>query len=279
MTIRKLIPFFLALALPAFAAPERIAIIKADDVTSVNGKWDRFFKVSQDLGIPVSAGVIAASFEKQDEKYDQWLKKWEATGKVEFWNHGWDHRQWQDGDKKKSEFGGSGYDHQKANLAKAQEAAKTGLGKPFAAFGSGFNAMDSDTAKALNEIPELTLIFCYPGAKPAKELKGKVLLPMHLRGEGDGPGKPNFAKFKEELRQVQGRVCQKERRSGPWRRRHPVPPRRVQRAGIHRLRGNRKVSQGRRLDLHASLRVSEIRSEKSGVTGAYQKLSANSVRC
>jgi len=197
MTIRKLIPFFVALALPAFAA-ERIAIIKADDVTSVNGKWDRFFKVSQDLGVPVSAGVIAVSFQKQDEKYDAWLKKWEATGKVEFWNHGWDHRQWQDGDKKKSEFGGSGYDHQKANLVKAQEAAKAGLGKPFVAFGSGFNAMDSDTAKALNEIPELSLIFCYPGAKPAKELKGKTLLPMHLRGENDGTGKPNFAKFKDE---------------------------------------------------------------------------------
>lgn len=197
MIFQKLIPIFFALALPAFSAP-KIAIIKADDVTSVNGKWDRFFKLADEHGVKVSAGIIASSFEKQDETYDQWLKKWEATGKVEFWNHGWDHRQWEEEGKKKSEFGNSGYDHQKAHLLKAQAAAKESLGKPFTAFGSGFNAMDADTAKALNEIPELTLIYCYPGAKPAAQLKGKVLLPMTLRGEGDGTGKPNFEKFKAE---------------------------------------------------------------------------------
>lgn len=198
MTVRKLILLSLALVLPAAAQPKRIAIVKADDVTTVNGKWDRFFKLAHEHGVPVSAGIIAVSFEKQDAKYDEWLKKWEATGKVEFWNHGWDHRQWEEEGKKKSEFGNSGYEHQKANLAKAQNAAKEALGKPFAAFGSGFNAMDADTAKALNEFPELNLIFCYPGAKPTKDLKGKILLPMSLRGENDGTAKPNFEKFKAE---------------------------------------------------------------------------------
>jgi len=201
MILKKLILLSLALTLSATAQTKRIAIIKADDVTSVNPKWERFFKLADEHGVPVSAGVIAVSFEKQDEKYDAWLKKWEATGKVEFWNHGWDHRQWTDGDKKKSEFGGSGYEHQKEHLTKAQAAAKEGLGKPFTAFGSGFNAMDSDTAKALNEIPELKLIFCYPGAKPTKEMKDKILLPMTLRGENDGTGKPNFEKFKAEYEQ------------------------------------------------------------------------------
>lgn len=187
----------IVLVIPLSAA-EKIAIIKADDVTSVNPKWERFFKLAAENDVPVSAGIIAVSFEKQDGKYDEWLKKWEATGKVEFWNHGWDHRQWEEEGKKKSEFGGSGYEHQKEHLTKAQEAAKQGIGKPFTAFGSGFNAMDSDTAKALNEIPELKMIFCYPGAKPTKEMKDKILLPMTLRGENDGTGKPNFAKFKEE---------------------------------------------------------------------------------
>ena len=199
MTVRKLALVALAaLALPAAAQTKRIAIVKADDVTSVNPKWERFFKLAGEHGVPVSAGIIAVSFEKQNEQYDEWLKKWEATGKVEFWNHGWDHRQWEEEGKKKSEFGNSGYEHQKDHLAKAQSASKEALGKPFTAFGSGFNAMDSDTAKALNEIPELKMIFCYPGAKPAKELKDKTLLPMTLRGENDGTGKPNFGKFKEE---------------------------------------------------------------------------------
>jgi len=116
---------------------------------------------------------------------------------VEFWNHGWDHKQWDDAGKKTSEFGGSGYEHQKEAIAKSQAAALRVLGQPIVAFGSGFNAMDMDTARALNETSELQLIFLYAGTAPSRALKGKVLLPMALAGENDGTGKPNFAKFKE----------------------------------------------------------------------------------
>ena len=199
MSSRK--PLLLALALsvlPASAETRRIAIIKADDVTGVHPKWERFFKLSEEHGVPVSAGVIANSFEKQDGEYDDWLKAWEATGKVEFWNHGWDHRRWDEKGQTKSEFGGSGYEHQRSHIAKVQDAGKAALGKPFTVFGSPFNAMDSDTAKALNEFPDLKMVFCHPGVEPTKELKGKILLPMFLRGEHDGTGKPNFAKFKED---------------------------------------------------------------------------------
>lgn len=199
MLFKKLVLLSLAaLVIPVSAETKRIAIIKADDVTSVNPKWERFFKLAAEHGVPVSAGIIAVSFEKQDEKYDEWLKKWEASGKVEFWNHGWDHKQWTEEGQKKSEFGGSGLEHQSEHLTKAQNAAKEALGKPFNTFGSGFNAMDADTAKALNGIPELKMVFCYPGAKPTKDMKDKILLPMTLRGENDGTGKPNFTKFKEE---------------------------------------------------------------------------------
>ncbi|MES2658413.1 MAG: DUF2334 domain-containing protein [Verrucomicrobiota bacterium] len=184
--------------IPVSAQTRRIAIIKADDVTGVHSKWERFFLLAEKHDVPVSAGVIADSFGKQDEKYVEWLKKWEATGKVEFWNHGWDHRRWEEEGQKKSEFGGSGFEHQRNHLAKVQEAAKSALGKPFIAFGSPFNDMDSDTTKALNEFPELKMVFCRPEAEPTKDLKDKILLPMFLRGEDDGTGKPNFAKFKVE---------------------------------------------------------------------------------
>ncbi|MEK7949102.1 DUF2334 domain-containing protein [Luteolibacter soli] len=186
-----------ALALPVSAQTKRIAIIKADDVREVDPKWDRFFKLAEEHGVPVSAGVIGNSFEKQDEKYDEWLKKWEATGKVEYWHHGWDHRRWDEEGKHKSEFNGTGFAQQRDHLVKTQDAAKAALGKPFVAFGSPFNEVDADTAKALNEIPELKMFFCWPQAEPAKELKGKTLLLMTMPGENDGTGKPNFAKFKE----------------------------------------------------------------------------------
>ncbi len=188
----------LVLAIPAPAATQRIAIVKTDDITAENAKWDRCFKIANDKGIKVSAGIITESFQKQGPDYVQWLRKWDATGMVEFWNHGWDHKRWTEDGKEKSEFRSSGYDHQIEHLQKAQAAYKNALGKDLTAFGSPFNAMDEDTAKALNKITELKLIFCVPGAAATKTLTGKILLPMHLRGEHDGTGKPNFEKFKED---------------------------------------------------------------------------------
>lgn len=179
--------------------PSRIAVIKADDVRRADAKWDRFINLSLERDVVVSLGLIGNSLEAENSAYATWLKKWHATGKVEFWNHGWDHKRWTDeAGKTLSEFGGSGYAHQKDHLSKTQAVSAPVFGKPFAAFGSPFNAMDPDTAKALNEIPELPLVFCYPDSKPGKQLQNKLLLPMHLRGEHDGTGKPNFAKFKED---------------------------------------------------------------------------------
>ncbi|QTN31653.1 polysaccharide deacetylase family protein [Akkermansiaceae bacterium] len=188
----------LALAIPAGAATERIAIVKTDDVRTANGKWDRCFKIAHDKGIKVSAGIIADSLEKQGSAYHQWLRKWDATGMVEFWNHGWDHKRWTEGGKNKSEFGGSGYAHQIKHLEKAQAAYKNALGKDFTVFGGPFNAMDQDTAKALGKIPELKLVFCNPGAPATMAMRDRILLPMSLRGEHDGTGKPDFQKFKED---------------------------------------------------------------------------------
>jgi hypothetical protein len=69
MNIMKTLILSLALAIPVAAATKRIAIVKTDDVTSVNAKWDRCFKINSDKGIKVSAGIIADSFEKQGPEY------------------------------------------------------------------------------------------------------------------------------------------------------------------------------------------------------------------
>ena len=197
MRLQHLLPLFFAFTLPALAA-DKIAILKADDVRGLNPKWDRFIQVAQAHGANPSLGIILQSLEKPSPAYEDWLKKTAATGKVEFWNHGWDHKQWTEEGVQKYEFSNSGYEHQKEALAKSQAAALKVLGQPIVAFGAGFNAIDLDTSKALNEVPELKLIFLYLGKAPAQALVGKVLLPMALAGENDGTGKPNFAKFKEE---------------------------------------------------------------------------------
>jgi peptidoglycan/xylan/chitin deacetylase (PgdA/CDA1 family) len=183
----------------------RLAIIKADDVRGPSFKWNRFIGISLDRDVVVSLGVITESMAAKDEKYLAWLRKWEATGKVEFWNHGWDHKAWKDASGKAlSEFGGSGLSHQREHLEKSQSLSQTLLGKPFAAFGSPFNAMDADTAQALNEIPSLKFIFCYPDSKVNAQLRGKTLLPMNLRGEHEGTGKPHFEKFKADYQRKDG---------------------------------------------------------------------------
>lgn len=94
MLFRRLLPLLVALAfvVPVFAT-ERIAIINADEVRGLNGKWDRFIKLSQEHGANLSLGIILNSLEKSDPAYEAWLKKMGETSKVEFWNHGWDHKQ------------------------------------------------------------------------------------------------------------------------------------------------------------------------------------------
>jgi peptidoglycan/xylan/chitin deacetylase (PgdA/CDA1 family) len=173
--------------------PMKIAIIKADDVKNVNANWTKFFDISRDKGIKVSAGIICNSLQGDNPLYAEWLNHWQNSGLVEFWNHGWDHKRWGNDKKKQTkEFSGSGYDHQKKHFEDAQSAMERVLGKAPVAFGAPYNAMDSNTARVLKENKDLLAVFCYPN----RQIGGKIPMPMVLKGEGDGTGKPNFEKFK-----------------------------------------------------------------------------------
>ncbi|MBK1875377.1 DUF2334 domain-containing protein [Pelagicoccus mobilis] len=173
----------------------KIAIVKADDVRGVSNKWDAFFAVSKELGIRVSAGVICNSLEAEGEGYHEWLKGYQSSGYVEFWNHGWDHQRWEseNGDRL-SEFGGSGYAHQKRHFEDSQAMMARVLGVPSIAFGSPYNAFDADTERVLSENEDVRLLFSYRLEGKA----GKAILPMRFKGELDGTGKPNFEAFKSE---------------------------------------------------------------------------------
>jgi len=187
----------LTISLPVLAQdqPRRVAIVKADDVRGITPKWDRFFTLSKGKGVKVSAGIICNSLQGNKKKYFDWLNKLGASGSVEFWNHGWDHKRWTTGEKKKiSEFGGSGYEHQKKHFNDSQKLMKKILGVAPVAFGTPFNAVDADTVKVMNEDTDMRMFFCYR----AKGLANKVIAPMSLRGESDGTGKPNFEKFKAQ---------------------------------------------------------------------------------
>jgi len=137
----------------------KIAIIKADDVRCQTQKWDRFIEVSKKKGVKVSCGIICASLTTTNKEYKDWLIAQEKSGFIEFWNHGWDHKKWEKDNATITEFGASGYAHQKDNFVKAQNAMKDVLGHPATAFGAPYNRVDQDTMQVLVEDPSIKLFF------------------------------------------------------------------------------------------------------------------------
>ncbi|WP_269522157.1 DUF2334 domain-containing protein [Coraliomargarita parva] len=177
----------------------RIVVIKADDLREPNAKWKRFVQIAEDKDIKVSIGMIAYGFPAKNTEAVQWVREQESSGRVEFWNHGWDHNRWKDDTGRNiSEFNRSGYEHQKAHFEKSQAKMLKVLGQTPAVFGSPFNGMDLDTVKLLEAMPEFRAVFYYDKKEPLKSVSmdSKCMLYMNLPGENDGVGKPNFEKFK-----------------------------------------------------------------------------------
>jgi peptidoglycan/xylan/chitin deacetylase (PgdA/CDA1 family) len=153
--------------------------------------------------VKVSLGIICDSLANPSAEYRAWLLAQQASGMVEFWNHGWDHKQWAEGGKSISEFGGSAYAHQKEHFVKAQEAMEKVLGAAPVAFGTPFNSFGPDTSRVLSEDPRIRLLFCYKDPR----IKNVIPALMSLRGEPDGTGKPNAAKFAEEYTKKKGQLA------------------------------------------------------------------------
>ena len=181
--------------------PQRIVVIKADDLRAPNEKWRRFAEIAEQKDIKISIGIIAYDFPGYDASAVQWVRDQQQSGRVEFWNHGWDHNIWKDEEGRKvSEFSKSGYAHQNENLEKSQKKLTGILGRIPTIFGAPFNAMDLDTLAVLRTMPEFKGVFYYDKKEPLKsqQLDSVNMLYMNLPGEMDGTGKPNFEKFKKK---------------------------------------------------------------------------------
>lgn len=177
----------------------KVVVIKADDFRETSRAWTDFVDASRAAGVKVSIGVIAESIHEHSPE-QAWMREQEKRGDVEFWNHGWDHRQWTENGQTISEFQGSGLEHQRDHLARSQAALKALLGRNCAVLGTPFNTVDKDTAAAINDTPELRLFFSYPDVI-AKRLTGVTLRPAVLQiiGESDGTAKPNAEKLAATL--------------------------------------------------------------------------------
>lgn len=137
----------------ADAAPK--VVLKLDDMMRKSGgvpvEWSRVHAFLKERGLPMSVGIIGKSLEGDAPEYFETLKAWAAGGGVELWNHGYDHRQWMQGDVRLREFSGSGREHQAGHLEKTQRLGEQKLGVRFVSFGAGFNSTDEDTVAVLAE--------------------------------------------------------------------------------------------------------------------------------
>jgi peptidoglycan/xylan/chitin deacetylase (PgdA/CDA1 family) len=169
-------------------------IIKADDFRGLAPAWEKFLAASRAQGVKVSIGIIVEPVVGKSD-VSEWLKKQEALGDVEFWNHGWDHKKWTVANAPVSEFFHSGIDHQRDHLSRSQDELKNLLGHDCTVLGTPFNGRDDDTLKALDERQEIKLFFLHFKASDI-DPKSRIKY-IDIISENDGTGKPNAQKFQE----------------------------------------------------------------------------------
>ena len=135
--------------------PRLPIILKLDDMASggnaIPARWKRMTDFAIQRNIPISIGIIANSLEGDKPVYFNYLKALKATGLVEFWFHGYDHREWVENGVTLDEFKGTPYEQQKDHFVRSQALAEQKLGFCFTAFGAPFNGIDDQTVRVMSE--------------------------------------------------------------------------------------------------------------------------------
>jgi len=161
------------------SSPAKI-IIKADDLRSRRGaidpRWMRFIDFIKERKIKASIGVIGESLDGDFPEYFNAVKELHATGLFEFWNHGYDHREWKEGGKRMLEFQGSTYEYQKQHLTRTNQLAREKLGFPLVTFGASFAVHDQNTVRALQEDPDIKIWLYGKPVKSDDPAAGKIVL-------------------------------------------------------------------------------------------------------
>lgn len=135
-------------------------ILKLDDLTWRSPDWENTVTFLQSKNVKFSIGIICEKGLKGDRKsFYSWVRELNATGLVEFWNHGYDHKEFtNEQGEKVQEFRGTSYEHQKEHFSESQRLAKEKLGITFRTFGPPFNKMDENTLRVLREDPDVKVL-------------------------------------------------------------------------------------------------------------------------
>ena len=132
-------------------------IVKADDLAGYPGRnkvvptrWQQFVDIIEKYSIKASIGIIGNSLIFDDEEYFAWIEKYDKLGFIEFFNHGFLHRQFNFDAEVYQEFKNSSLEYQQNLIQYTNKLLKDKVGIEFVTFGAPYNAVDKDTSKALN---------------------------------------------------------------------------------------------------------------------------------
>jgi peptidoglycan/xylan/chitin deacetylase (PgdA/CDA1 family) len=171
-------------------------VLKLDDMFVQDGRvperWERLARFAEERNTPFSSGLICNSLEGDHPAYFAELKRLAATGRVEFWHHGYDHAQWPEGDRTLREFSNTSRAHQQDHFDRATKLAKEKLDLTFTTFGAPFNATDATTAEVLAGAPEIRVWLYGDTALPAGKFIARRPGPANIEAPVH---KPNYDAF------------------------------------------------------------------------------------
>lgn len=164
--MRTFISIFTLLAFTIFSKPAfaeaPMVMIKLDDLVGVTPKWQQVVDFLEKEDLKANFGIMGSALEKEDKELINWVKKLKASGRVEFWNHGYA------GFGHRNEFSGTGFENQRKAMERTQELSKQRFGEAFAAFGPHSSPTDADTYRVLALHPEIKLVWFYGPPKGEK---------------------------------------------------------------------------------------------------------------
>ena len=151
---------------------QKLVVWKFDDVVAgagdraVSERWQRMADYLEDNKIKGSFGVIGYSLVEDNPAYFKWITDRAGRGYIEFWNHGFHlRRQNRDGTFEPQfaidEFLRS-YDEQLYSLQTTDRLAKEKLGLDFPVWGPHWSNANTDTDRALAQMPQILMTFGYP---------------------------------------------------------------------------------------------------------------------
>ncbi|MDZ4289641.1 MAG: hypothetical protein U0984_16870, partial [Prosthecobacter sp.] len=182
-----------------------VVMLKLDDLVrqgsqpqgTVSPRWQRVTDFLEGEKIKASYGILCDSLEGDCPGYVDWLKQRVAQGWIELWHHGY-YRKGLPEDLKvngrTAEYMGGTVEDQAAMFRKSFALVKEKVGVDVIAFGPHSTAIDGTTYEALEQFPQIKLVWFYGPPKGMATSKYLVKRLMELE-------KPLFVPNAEAVRQ------------------------------------------------------------------------------